>query len=136
MTALDLAISRLQVNEGFRPVVYRDIKGIETIGYGFNISSGIKQPAALALLTAQAQDLEKQLEGLSWPMQLDEVRFSVMIELAFNLGFSGLLGFGNMIAALKAQNWQAAHDELLDSEAGRLLPTRYGQLANLLLNGE
>lgn len=136
MTALDLAISRLQVNEGFRPMVYRDIKGIETIGYGFNISAGIKQPAALALLTAQAQDLEKQLEGLSWPMQLDEVRFSVMIELAFNLGFSGLLGFGNMIAALKAQNWQVAHDELLDSEAGRLLPTRYGQLANLLLNGE
>ena len=136
MTALDLAISRLQVNEGFRPMVYRDTKGVETIGYGFNISAGIKQPAALALLTAQAQDLEKQLEGLSWPMQLDEVRFSVMIELAFNLGFSGLLGFGNMIAALKAQNWQVAHDELLDSEAGRLLPTRYGQLANLLLNGE
>ena len=135
MSAADMAIARLQTNEGFRPLVYTDTTGHQTIGYGFNISAGISQPAALALLTVQVQQIADQIAGSSWAVGLDDVRMSVLIELEFNLGLGGLMAFHQMIAALRAQDWQGAHDALLDSEAARLLPTRYGQLANLLLNG-
>src|SRR5271166_1659524 len=117
MSAVDLAVARLQTNEGFRPLVYTDTTGHETIGYGFNISAGISQKAALALLQAQAQDIGSQLAGSSWAAGLDDVRMSVLIELAFNLGLGGLMKFSQMIAAIRAQDWQASHDALLDSQA-------------------
>jgi lysozyme len=136
MSATDLAVARLQTDEGFRPMVYTDTTGHQTIGYGFNISAGISQYAALALLDAQAAELSVDLGELDWYHGLDDVRSSVCIELAFNLGLNGLLGFHQMIAALRSGDWRSAHDQLLNSEAARQLPVRYGQLADLLLNGE
>jgi len=136
MSAIDLAVGRLQINEGFRPTVYKDIKGNETIGYGFCISAGISQKAALALLEAQALDLFQQISGNSWTTGLDDVRLSVLIEVAFNIGYGGLLKFTQMISAIRSGDWQGAHDQLLNSAAAQLLPTRYNQLAQLLLTGE
>jgi lysozyme len=135
MTSVDLAVSRLQTDEGFRSTAYRDTAGHLTIGYGFNVDAGISQYAALALLDAQTQEIATQLAQYPWYQGLDDVRASVMIELAFNLGLHGLLGFVHMLAALDLKDWQTAHDQLLDSDAARELPTRYNALALLLLNG-
>ena len=135
MSAIDLAIPRLQADEGFRAIKYTDTTGHETIGYGFNISAGISQSAALALLTAQATELAAQLQSFRAFQGLDDVRASVLIELAFNLGVNGLSGFSQMLNALASGDWQTAHDQLLESQAARQLPARYALLANLLLNG-
>ena len=135
MSATDLAVARLQVAEGFRGAAYEDIVGKTTIGYGFNVEAGISQYAALALLDAQATEIAFDLGKLDWFVSLDDVRKSVCIELAFNLGLHGFMQFQQMIAALRSGNWQGAHDELLDSAAARLLPARYSHLADLLLTG-
>jgi len=135
VSAIDLAIPRLQADEGFRAIKYTDTTGHETIGYGFNISAGISQSAALALLTAQATELAAQLQSFRAFQGLDDVRASVLIELAFNLGVNGLSGFSQMLNALASGDWQTAHDQLLESQAARQLPARYALLANLLLNG-
>ena len=135
MSAIDLAVGRLKTDEGFRAVKYTDTTGHETIGYGFNVDAGISQYAAAQLLTAQTTELATDLRAYSWFVGLDDVRASVLCELAFNLGLSGLLHFPAMLSAIGASNWQGAHDELLNSTAAKQLPARYSMLANLLLNG-
>jgi lysozyme len=135
VSALDLAVTRLKVDEGFRAAAYRDTVGKLTIGYGFCVDAGISQFAAAALLVAQAQERAQALAGFWWAQGLDEARMSVVIEIAFNDGLAGLLHFPKMLAGIGAKNWQAAHDECLDSDAARALPARYKTLAQILLTG-
>lgn len=135
MSATDLAIARLKVDEGFRAQKYLDTVGKETIGYGFNISAGITQSAAAALLGAQTADLAASLGGYWWASGLDDARLSVVIELGFNLGPTGLLHFPKMLAAIGAKDWATASAELLNSDAAHLLPARYSALAHILLTG-
>lgn len=135
MSAVELAVAREQVSEGFRAQKYVDTTGHESIGYGFNIDAGITQTAALALLQAQTQEIATQLQTFRGFQGLDDMRASVLIELAFNLGVNGLLGFSRMLGAVASGDWQTACDELLNSQAARELPARYNALAQLLLTG-
>lgn len=135
MTAIDLAVARSKVNEGFRANVYIDTTGHRSLGYGFNIDAGITEPAAAALLRAQIEAIAGTLGPMWWAEGLDDTRLSVVLELALNLGIHGLLNFVNMLSAIGKHDWQTAHDALLDSQAARQLPTRYQALALILLNG-
>lgn len=134
-SAADLVIARLLTEEGFRAQAYRDTAGHLTIGYGFNVDAGISEFAARELLTAQVDERNVALTDLPWYVALDPVRQSVCLDIAFNAGEHGLLEYEKMIAALTSQDWQGAHDELLDSQAARALPSRYEALAQILLTG-
>jgi lysozyme len=133
--AVDIALPRLMPEEGFRAKKYLDPRGFESIGYGFNIDAGITPFAAAALLKAQATEAAQALSKCWWWNSLDAVRASVLVDLAFNDGITGLLHFPKMLAAIGAKNWQGAKDELLNSDAAAELPTRYTVLAQILLTG-
>ena len=135
MSAIDLATARLKSAEGFRGTAYRDIFSRLTIGYGFCVDAGILEPEAAALLAAQIATRATALQAFRGFQGLDEVRQSVLIELAVNLGVNGLLGFSRMLNAIASGDWQTAHDELLASKAATQLPARYGTLAQMLLTG-
>ena len=135
MTCVDLALPRVKAAEGFRSSKYLDTVGKITIGYGFNVDAGITEPAAAALLTAQLYEIENELSKFWWAFGLDDVRMSVVLEVAFNVGSSGLLHFVNMLAAIGKKDWHTARDELLDSAAAKMLPARYGKLADILESG-
>ena len=135
MSVVDLAVSRLRVAEGFRSHVYRDTVGKQTIGYGFNVDAGISEYAAEALLVAQTEERETELKEYWWAVGLDDVRMSVIVEIAFNSGISSLLHFPKMLAAVGAKDWETAKAELLDSDAARQLPGRYANLAEIMLTG-
>lgn len=77
MTAVDIGLPRLQTEEGFRALPYKDTNGFETIGYGFNVQGGISRIAAAALLAAQAQEAHADLLKLPWYVALDPARQSV-----------------------------------------------------------
>ena len=134
-TAVTLSIGRLMADEGFRAHVYTDTKGHQTIGYGLNLDAGISEAAARALLNFQARDLYAQLAAYWWWDKLDPIRASVLVQMAFNMGISGLLHFPKMLAAIGKQDWQEAAAELLNSEAARDLPARYDRLATTLRTG-
>ncbi len=106
MSAVDLAVSRLKTEEGFRALPYTDQLGNLTVGYGFAVNKGITQSAAAALLTAQVQDAAAALGAYVWFQGLDDARASVLLDLAINNGLSGLLHFVNMLAALARRDWQ------------------------------
>jgi lysozyme len=134
VNAVDLAIPRLKLDEGFRAHIYADTEGHPTIGYGVNLDAGLTPHAAEALLVAQCDELHMQLAELDWYEVLDPVRQSVCLEIAFNGGLHGLIaGFPQMIAYLEAKDWAnaAAQCHVKNPE----LASRYTALAHLLLTG-
>jgi lysozyme len=135
MTTVDIALPRIQTEEGFRGAVYRDTEGHQTIGYGFNLDAGISRAAAAALLIAQLQELDAGLKAYPWYSGLDAVRQSVCLDIAFNQGKEGLLGYVKMLAAIEQKDWETAQAELLDSKGARQLPSRYETLGLILLTG-
>ena len=135
MSAIDLAVGRLVTEEGFRPTAYKDTEGKLTIGYGFNVDAGITKLAAQALLQAQATEVWQNLSSYWWWHSLDDVRASVLVDMAFNMGTAGLLHFPKMLAAIDAKDWETAKAELLDSDAARELPARYKVLGDILASG-
>jgi lysozyme len=135
MKAIDIAAARGEPAEGYRQKKYLDSRGFESIGIGFNITAGISHFAAVALFKAQLQERAEEMTACWWAKGLDDVRMSVVVEVAFNVGVSGLLHYVNTLAAIGRKDWKAAHDELLDSDAARELPSRYNRLAAILLTG-
>lgn len=118
-------IAQLKLDEGLMLKPYKDSVGVWTIGYGRNLEKrGISEDEAELLffndVNAVIHDL-KEVLPVYW--ELDEVRRSVMINMAFNLGINGLLGFKKMIAALEKEDYNKAGDEMVDSKW-------YGQVGN------
>lgn len=133
MTAIDSARARLQTEEGFRPRLYRDTRGYQTIGYGFNVDAGVSQRVAAATLAEQLQELQETLSTYSWYAGLDPIRQGVCLDIAFNEGLHGLLRFPHMIAALAAKDWLAAQNECRVEDPK--LSSRYAELGEIILTG-
>lgn len=144
MTAVALAVTQLQVDEGFKSDVYDDSNGAPlfthgqpTIGYGCRCRQWSKELAKV-VLTYQVQDIENQLLQFSWYRNIeDTVREAALLNMAFNVGVSGLTkGFPNMVNAIAAHDWITASeqchvkDKTLDN--GRYQHIRY----SLLVGGD
>jgi len=133
VSAVDLALPRVKISEGFRVHVYRDTRNLETIGYGFQLAAGISERAAVALLREQMAERHDELLRLPWYSGLNEVRQGVCLDIAINSGTTGLLRFERMINAFEAHNWAAAAVECKVTNPE--LAGRYATLAQLLLTG-
>ncbi len=132
----DIAVSMIKRHEGLRLKVYTDTVGKPTIGWGRNLEDkGITREEASVLLNNDIAETAAWLNTLPWFDALNIARQAVIMDMAFNLGRHGLLGFPKMIAALAEQNYLHAASEILDSDAGRMLPTRYGELAEIMRAG-
>ena len=142
MSAIDVAVVRLQSEEGFRANVYDDATGVPlsytgqpTIGYGCRCLQW-SQALALAVLTFQAGEVDSMLRVYPWYVAIgDLTRQGALIDMAFNLGVSGLVnGFPKMIAAIKADDWAGAA-----AQAHVTIPTldngRYASIRQALLLG-
>jgi lysozyme len=133
MTAVDIALPRLQTEEGFRTLPYKDTQGHVSIGFGFNVDSGISKYAAAALLNAQVTELDTVLQGFPWYQAANDVRKSVFLDIAFNDGLHGLLAFPQMLAAAARDDWEEAAAQCAVKQPE--LAPRYAALARLLLAG-
>lgn len=133
MSAIDIVIPRLQTEEGFRATVYKDTRGIDTVGFGWAIQSGLTRYTAAALLRAQVTELDATLVGYAWYQAANDVRKSVFLDIATNAGLSGLLHFPHMLSAAATGDWEvaAAQCQVTNPE----LKGRYAKLAELLRTG-
>lgn len=125
-------------HEGVRNKVYKDSKGIPTIGIGFNLNSiqaaktlksmGISYSNVLAgkrnltdkeisylfniSLDQAISDAAKffpDIDHLPPPAQI------ILVDMAFNLGYTRLAKFKNFKAALEERNYRLAANEMVDS---------------------
>ena len=103
-------------HEGLRLKPYRCTAGKLTIGVGRNLDGcGISRTEAYVLLENDIQNCEKQLldEIPEIYNALDEVRKSVLLNMCFNMGITGLLSFQNTLAFIEVGDWERAATELL-----------------------
>jgi lysozyme len=127
---------QLQAEEGVRLQLYRDTKGILTIGVGRNIqANGISQDEMELMLANDIAANVKFLSNYSWYNSESDVRKAALVDLCF-MGPDRLLHFVNMIAALGRQDFEAAAAEVLNSQwAKDVGEGRSNRVANMILTG-
>lgn len=137
-TAPQNITDQLMRDEGLRLYPYTDTTGHITIGVGRNLSDeGITPDEARFLLQNDITRAETRLAAaLPWTEKLDSVRRAVFVNMTFNMGITGLLGFRTALSDAQVGNWQGAHDAMLDSKWARQVGQRAQRLAQQLLTGE
>lgn len=137
-------LSDLQSDEGLRLEAYPDpISGGDpwTIGFGH---TGPEVHKGLIWSNAQCEgalinDVMKVKNGLNahipWWTSLDDLRQDVLVNMAFNMGVEGLLGFPHMLACAHGGDYAGASEQMLDSKWARQLPKRSARLAEQMRTG-
>lgn len=144
-------------DEGLRLRVYRCTAGKLTIGVGRNlddvgirphetkelgidkasvIAKGLTRNQAFFLLDSDIDVVEQQLDHrLPWWRSLSDARQRVLLNMAFNLGIVGLLGFRNTLAFIKAGSFPAAAAGMRASLWARQVGKRAERLAIMMVGG-
>ena len=125
----------LEQQEAFSARVYRDSRGFLTVGFGTNLEVGISRRQALALLILAREEFDRALGALPWYAALDGVRRRVILDMAYNLGVTGVCGFHQMIAAIEARDFAAAKAHMLASDWARQVGHRAVILAEIMETG-
>jgi GH24 family phage-related lysozyme (muramidase) len=132
--ALDAELER---DEGRLKRIYTDTVGKVSGGVGRNLTDvGFSDDEVdLMYRNDKVRTLAWLDSNLPWWRDLNDVRQRALINMAFNLR-ARLLGFTNTLAAIQANDWQKAHDEMLDSLWAKQVGERASRLASMILTGE
>lgn len=133
----------LRSEEGVRYVPYKDHLGYETIGVGHLMDprkggslpdyaqveldrNGILEEATIdRLLEDDIMAAVEQLDrNLPWAESLDEVRYTVLLDMCFQMGIGGLLGFENTLRHVREGNYEQAATNMKASLWRRQTPNR------------
>ena len=122
---------QLLIDEGLRLKPYRCTAGKLTIGVGRNLDDrGITEPEALGLLDNDIRRVWSEvMSSLPWAIRAPEVVQDVLVNMGFNLGLGGLLGFKQTLAHLEAREYGKAADAMLDSRWAGQVGERAQRLA-------
>ena len=135
MLQLD-AMELIKKHEGFSGKAYLCPAGRLTIGYGRNLEDrGITKSEAEYLLTNDIIELTERLQYVPAFKTLDTVRQTVLVDMAYNLGIDGLLGFKKMLACIVASDYDGAAKEMLDSRWAKQVGSRATELAGMMREG-
>ena len=137
----ELLKEKIKIHEGFRDTIYLDSLNKKTIGYGHLIVhedkfvEGRAYPKE-ALEVLFDKDFEK---GWNLMIQFCEVNNldsisddakEILCEMIFQMGYSGVGKFKNMIKALQNNDTKSASIEMLDSRWAKQTPNRAKELSN------
>jgi len=120
--------------EGLRTKVYTCPAGKLTIGVGRNLEArGISKQEAFYLLDNDIASCKKACSRSIPAFKfLSPQRQNVLIDMAFNLGSIGLLGFSKMITCLSKGNFVGASQEMLDSKWAKQVGNRAVKLSKMM----
>lgn len=141
LSALD---RQLHANEGWRPYLYDDatgkritqgctVIGHPTIGFGFNLDA-IELPENVGDLwfeTIRTNRINEIFNALPWTQRLGIGPLRAVIDIGYNAGVRGLLGFHKMLDALQRGDLVTAKLEVINST---LPEGRKQRLAALILS--
>ena len=124
----------IKTEEGFSKIVYNDILGVPTFGYGF---TSLEEDEAELVLELKLSKLRKRIVSYlhNNEISLDSFRKDVLTDMAYNLGFDGMTKFRKMFEALKDMDYDRASEEMLDSQWFKQVPNRCSLLAQRMKNG-
>jgi len=123
-------IASILVHEGFRSEPYPDpIHGWykPTFGHGLTY---IELEESKQLVENRVVMIRRELEKAKPVFKdLTPTRQDALIEMGFQMGMRGLLGFNRMWDAIEAGDFQTAHNEALDSLWSLQTPNRARRVA-------
>ena len=124
-------------HEGLKLKPYKCTAGKLTIGVGRNIEDmGITEDEAIYLLRNDVARFAAELaQAKPIVKSLDDVRYYVLLNMAFNLGVSRLLKFEKMWKAIEDQRYVDAALEMKDSRWCEQVGGRCSELAALMESG-
>ena len=133
-------VADLKRHEGLRLHAYQDHLGYWTIGYGRLIDKarggGISETEAETLLENDIDRVASRLQAeRGFRMAPDSVK-RALVNMGFQLGTGGLLGFSRMWAALERRDYEQAAEEALDSRWAEQTPNRAAEVAKWIKQGE
>jgi lysozyme len=118
---------------------YTDSLGYLTIGVGRLIDKrggGISAEESAYLLNNDIDSrLAELLQLLPWLDDLDEARRGAIVNMSFQMGVTGLLGFKNTLAMVQAGNYTKAAQAMLKSLWAKQTPERAKRLAEQMKTG-
>lgn len=135
MTSLE---DQLIDHEGLEFKLYKCTGDKWTIGVGRNLDDrGITEDEARYLLKNDIKIVEDELlERQPMVGGLDSVRQRVLVDMGFNLGLPILMKFQNMWAAIEAEEWDEAADQMMDSRWAKQVGRRAERLSQAMRTGE
>lgn len=127
----------LEKFEGKRHKLYRDQKGIMTIGVGRNLEDNPLTNFEIDFLLTN--DIKKSCSIASkfFPniFFLNEIRQEILVNMAFQLG-NKIFEFKKMKKALDEKDFKKAAAEMMNSRWARQTPSRAYILSNRFLKGK
>lgn len=135
---------RMIRHEGLQLKPYKDTEGFWTIGIGHKLKdsealvyrNGITTDFAFTLFHDDVDKHRTALyDALPWVRTCSPLRQEVFVELAFNLGLHGLLGFHRTLTYAEDGLWTRCSTEILLSKWATQVKGRAVELAQLLREG-
>ena len=137
----DTLKEKIKIHEGFRDTIYLDTLNKKTIGYGHLIVHEDKFIEGKACTKEELEALfDKDFEkGWNLMIQFCEVNNlrsisddakEILCEMIFQMGYSGVGKFKNMIKALQNRDYTKASIEMLDSRWAKQTPNRAKELSD------
>lgn len=133
---------QLRGDEGKRACVYKDHLGFDTIGVGRLVDSrkpgaGLRDDEITYLLHNDIDDrIEALTRALPWFQNLDDARKGVLLNMAFQMGTAGLLGFKNTLKLIEAGKYAEAADAMLQSKWAQQTPARAQRMSEQMRHGQ
>ena len=124
-----------------RTCVYQDSLGYWTIGVG-RLVDGRKRGAGLRdseITFMLHNDIDDRIEALGrkipWFLNLDAGRQGVLLNMSFQMGVDGLLGFANTLKLAEDGKYEQASFAMLQSQWARQTPARAKRLSEQMRTG-
>lgn len=132
---------QLKRDEGEVLHAYQDHLGFWTIGIGILIDKrkdgALRPEESEFIFRNRLRLLDAELASkLPWITKLDPARKGVLINMAFQMGVTGLLGFKNTLALVQAGKYQEAAKGMMQSKWASQTPARAQRLSNQMATGE
>lgn len=132
---------QLRSDEGTKANAYQDHLGFWTIGVGRLVDArkngGLRPEEITFLLNNDIDDRIDQLaRRLPWFLQLDSARQGVLLNMSFQLGVDGLLGFKNTLKLVEQGAYAQAADNMLLSKWATQTPARAQRMAEQMRSGQ
>lgn len=135
-STFDQIQQELLLDEGCRDLPYDDSTGLPpkipgklTIGVGRNLTDVPLSDDAISFLLAEDIDAAYRVAKKLVPdlLNLSQNRQCAIINLSFNLGYTGLSKFKNTLKAINAKQWSLAADGLRSSLWAKQVQKRRSQ---------
>jgi lysozyme len=138
---IDIATKQIRFDEGEVLHAYTDTMGWLTIGVGRLIDQrkggGISKDESEYLLRNDINSRVAALQSrISWFNGLDDARKGVLLNMSFQMGVEGLMGFHTTLARIKEGDCIGAAESMMQSKWATQTPARAKRLAQQMRTGK